>query len=394
MPAARVLVLHNRYQKKGGEDEVFSREVEVLRSCGNTVSVYEESNDRLHQIGPAPALLRAIWSWESAGKLRALLREARPDVAHFHNTFAMISPAAYYACREAGAAVVQTLHNYRLGCPNASCSFAGEPCERCVGRVVAWPGVVRRCYRQSRVATAGVALISAAHSLIGTYRRMVDAYISTTAFARRIHIESGLPGERVFVKPNFVEAAAPARKRGGYALYVGRITPEKGVDTLLEAWKQAGDGAQLVLVGGGDGPVAEAVRRAGEGNPNIRWVGERPNAEVRQLMLGAEFLLQPSPLYEGCGMVVVEAFSAGLACVVSGQGSLGELVEDGRTGLHFRPGDAGDLAAKVKWMRAHRWQTEAMGRAARARYAAQFSPERNYEILKTIYQTAVKHRKQ
>jgi glycosyltransferase involved in cell wall biosynthesis len=395
MPALKVLMLHNRYQEKGGEDEVFSQEVGLLRRMGHTVVEYEDSNDRLHQIAPLPGLFRAIWSKETVSRLRAVLRETQPDVAHFHNTFAMISPSAYYACREANVPVVQTLHNYRLGCPNASCYLNGQPCEKCISRTVAWPGIVRKCYRQSRAATAGVAAVTASHKLLGTYRRMVDAYISTTAFARRIHIQSGLPEHLVFVKPNFVDSpAAGERQPRGYALYVGRITLEKGVDTLLAAWERLQCNMPLLLAGGGDGRIAESVRRAAASNPNIQWLGVRPHAEIMSLMLGADFLIQPSPLYEGCGMAIVEAFSAGLPCIVAGHGSLGELVEDGRTGRHIRPGDPSDLAAKVEWMRANSVRVAEMGEETRTRFEENFSPARNYKMLMEIYQAAAEHRRQ
>lgn len=394
MPPVKVLVLHNRYQQQGGEDEVFEQEVRLLRRMGHTVVTYEDSNDRLHQIAPVAGLLRAIWSNETMDRLRTVLRETQPDLAHFHNTFAMISPSAYYACREANIPIVQTLHNYRLGCPNASCAVSGRPCEKCVSRLIPWPGLARQCYRQSFSATAGVAAITATHKILGTYRRMVDAYISTTAFARGIHIRSGLPERQVFVKPNFANPlAAGTRGPGRYALYGGRITLEKGVDTLLAAWERLAGAMPLLLAGGGEGPIVEALRRAVAANPNIQWLGPRPHAEILRLMQGADFLVHPSPLYEGCSMAVVEAFSAGLPCLVTGHGSLGELVEDGRTGKHFRPGDFVDLAAKVEWMWANPGRAREMGEAARARFDSHFSPARNYEMLMEIYRAAEAHRR-
>jgi glycosyltransferase involved in cell wall biosynthesis len=390
----KILVLHNRYQQQGGEDEVFEQEIRLLRRMGHTVVEYQDSNDRLHRIGAVPALIEAIWSRDTIRRLRPMLQEIQPDIAHFHNTFAMISPAAYYACREARVPVVQTLHNYRTGCPNASCAIDGSPCQRCVAKTIAWPGIARKCYRGSRSATAGVAALTAVHKLIGTYRRKVDAYISTTEFARAIHIRSGLPQSRIFVKPNFVDPVptpASQHQSHGYALYVGRITPEKGVDTLIEAWHKLRSPTSLILAGGGHGPAAEAVRRAQALHPSIRWIGAQPRAEIVKLMLGADFLIHPSRLYEGCGMVVVEAFSVGLPSIVSGHGSLKELVEDGSTGLHFRPGDPADLALKIDWMRTHPALRQQMAAAARAKFDEQFTPERNYGMLMQIYQSAIEH---
>jgi glycosyltransferase involved in cell wall biosynthesis len=328
-------------------------------------------------------------------RLRPLLADIRPAVAHFHNTFARISPAAYYACQEAQVAVVQTLHNYRTGCPNASCAIDGSPCERCISKTIAWPGIARKCYRESRSATAGVAALTAVHKLLGTYRRKVNAYISTSEFARAIHIRSGLPEARIFVKPHFVDpvdpppANVPARR--GYALYAGRITADKGVDILLDAWQKISGRPPLILAGDGAGPVAEAVRHAQALDPSIQWIGHQPRAAILELMRGADFLIQPSRLYETFGLVIVEAFSAGLPSIVSGHGSLGELVQNGVTGLHFRPGDAADLALKIDWMRTHPSLREQMALAALARFEQHFTPQRNYAMLIEIYQSAIEH---
>jgi glycosyltransferase involved in cell wall biosynthesis len=220
----------------------------------------------------------------------------------------------------------------------------------------------------------------------------VDAFISTTEFARKLHVRSGLPEQRVFVKPNFVTQPGPGRReRGGYALYAGRLTREKGVDLLLDAWSRLRIPLRLVLAGEGDGECAEAVRRAALESPLIEWAGGQTHDGVGRLLQGADFLINPSRLYEGCSMVVVEAFNAGVPCIVSGQGSLAEMVEDGRTGLHFRQGDATHLAEQVSWMAVNPARQEAMGTAARARFEEHFTPERNYALLMDIYQAAITH---
>lgn len=394
MRPLKILLGHTRYQQSGGEDVVFRLEAALLRRMGHTVITYEQSNQQLHEIGAVAGFLQAVWSRQTTSRLGALLREMQPDLAHFHNTFAMISPSAYYACQAAGVPVVQTLSNYRLGCPNAYCAVKGQSCERCVSQTVAWPGILRKCYRESRLATAGVVAITAIHKVLDSYASKVDAFISTTEFARRIHIRSGLPEQRVFVKPNFVSPAGAApRERGGYAFFAGRLSTEKGVDLLLEAWSRLRRPVRLVLAGEADGECAEAVRRAALANPLIEWVGGQTHEGVGRLLQGADFLIHPSRLYEGCSMVVVEAFNASVPCLVSGQGSLAEMVEDGRTGLHFRQGDAQDLADKVCWLAENPARFTAMGEAAKARYGQQFTPERNYSLLMDIYKAAITHNK-
>jgi glycosyltransferase involved in cell wall biosynthesis len=392
MRPLKILAGHTRYQQAGGEDVVFTLETDLLRRMGHTVLTYEQSNQQLHDISPVSAFLQAVWSRQTTARLDVLLRDFQPDLAHFHNTFAMISPSAYYACQAAGVPVVQTLSNYRLGCPNASCAVAGQPCERCIAHTVAWPGIVRKCYRESRLATAGVAAITAIHKAMNTYGGQVDAFISTTEFARRIHIRSGLPERRVFVKPNFVvPAPGTPRKRGGYAFYAGRLSQEKGVDVLLAAWSQLRTPLRLVLAGEAGGDCTEAVREATRTNPRIEWVGGQTHEGVGRLLQEADFLIHPSRLYEGCSMVIVEAFNAGVPCLVSGQGSLAEMVEDGHSGRHFRQGDAAHLAEQATWLAAHPAQLDAMGATARSRYEKQFTPERNYALLMEIYQSAITH---
>ena len=248
-------------------------------------------------------------------------------------------------------------------------------------------GILKGCYRGSRSASLGMAAITTTHKLLGTYRKQVDAFIALTEFARRIQVQSGIPDHKVFVKPNFTDrqpAACPGRR--GYALFVGRLCPEKGLTTLLQAWVTAGLRMPLRIVG--DGPSAAQVREAALRIPTVEWMGARGHSEVMELMRGAQFLVMPSLLYENFGLCIVEGFSTGLPCVVSGHGSMRELVEHGRTGLHFEPGDSQDLAAKLQWMAAHPAEREEMGRAARARFEACYTPEHNYRMLMKIYSAA------
>lgn len=363
----------------------------MLRERGHAVYEYVDSNERLDDRRPLAAAMEAIWSRGTVKRLAQLLAERRPDIAHFHNTYFMISPAAYYACQRANVPVVQTLHNFRMGCANACCSLNGQPCELCVPKRIAWPAVWHGCYRGARTASAAVAAIGAVHKTIGTYTQQVDAYISTSEFARAIHIRSGVPPQLCFVKPNSCQGFAyqPYARPRRFALYAGRLTREKGVFVLLEAWRRLG--IRLPLKIAGEGPAtAEAHSVAGDLD-SVEFLGQVSRDRVAELMREAAFLIQPSLLYENCGLSLVEAFAAGLPSVVSGHGSFAELVEDGRTGLHFKAGDAVDLAAKVAWMAAHDEERSQMGHAARLSFERHFSPDRNYAQLIDIYGAAQQH---
>ncbi|OLE74348.1 MAG: glycosyl transferase family 1, partial [Bacteroidetes bacterium 13_1_20CM_4_60_6] len=271
----RILVVHNYYQQAGGEDEVFRAEVALLREHGHDVSTLTTENGAVHGLRSLVAARDAVWSVGFQRRLTECLRQSRPDVAHFHNTFFQVSPAAYYACRDAGVPVVQTLHNYRLVCPSATFYRDGRACEDCVGRAVALPGIRHGCYRQSRAQTAVVAGMLTAHRWLGTWQRSVDAYIAMTEFAREKFIAGGLPAEKIAIKPNFC-ATDPGigNGAGGYALFVGRLSAEKGVETLMAAWRRLGGTVPLYVVG--DGPLAPAVEEFVGKVERCHWLGWQP----------------------------------------------------------------------------------------------------------------------
>lgn len=386
---ARILTVHNTYQQAGGEDLVFSEEAALLESHGHEVLRYEAHNDRIKTMGRTELVRDTVWNQRACREIGALIRRRSPDVVHLHNTFPLISPAVAHAAAREGVPVVQTLHNYRLLCPNGLLYREGRTCEECLGRELRWPGVVHGCYRGSRAATGVVAGMLLTHRTIGTWSRRVDAYITLSNFARQKFIEDGLPASRIFVKPNFV-ARDPGRGegRGGYALFVGRLSPEKGVKTLLEAWELLDEEA-LPLRIAGDGPLAADVARASRRSSHIGWLGHRSQREIQELMKDARMLAFPSEWHETFGRVVIEAFAAGTPVVASGTGAAAELVDHGRTGLLFRTGDPSDLARQVRWLKQNPQRCIQMRREARAEYEERYTAERNYELLIGIYRQAM-----
>ncbi len=385
----KILSVHNYYQSHGGEDSVFRLETVLLRERGIEVEQYLEDNRKITQMNPLALAGRTIWSTETRRNLRERLRQLAPDAAHLHNTFPLISPSAYYACREVGVPVIQTLHNYRLLCPAASLLRDGRVCEDCLGRIVPWPGVVHACYRDSRPATAVVAALLTAHRSIGTWIRTVDVYIALSEFARRKFIEGGLPAERIFVKPNFVHPdPGVVSERADYSVFLGRLSPEKGIQTLVAAWKHLG--GKLPLHVAGDGPLRPALEEATARTGGcVRLLGHLSHAAAIAVLQPARFLICPSECYENFPLAVAEAFACGVPVIASRLGAMAEIVEDGRTGLHFTAGDRADLAAKVEWAWTHPREMEEMGRAARAEYEAKYTAERNYHMLMDIYERAM-----
>ncbi|MDZ7957141.1 MAG: glycosyltransferase family 4 protein [Aulosira sp. DedQUE10] len=379
-----ILTIHNRYQVRGGEDECHEAEVSLLRKMGHQVEVYEENNDHLAAIGKLNIAARTVWSDEAYQTVKGLLTSQPCDVVHVHNFFPMISPSVYYAAKTEGVPVVQTLHNYRLLCPNALFFRDGHVCEDCLGQFIPYSGVLHGCYRNSQVASAGVATMLAVHRMMDTWAKTVDLYMTLTEFARQKFIAGGLPAEKIVVKPNFVSPEPTIGKGcGGYALFVGRLSVEKGLDTLLKAWEHLGTQIPLKIVG--DGPLADQVVEATKTLPQVEWLGRRAMSEVHDLMGEAMFLVFPSKWYETFGRVAIEAFAKGTPVIAANIGAIAELVESGRTGLHFYPGDAEDLAAKVEWMLANPAKLAKMRQEVRAEFEAKYTAKNNYYQLIEIY---------
>jgi glycosyltransferase involved in cell wall biosynthesis len=388
----KILAVHNRYQRPGGEDQVFVDETALLEARNQRVLRYEVHNDQVKQLNRLALMKDTVWNSSAYRELGALIRRERPEVVHFHNTLPLISPAGYYAARAEGVPVIQTLHNYRLLCPVALFFRDGRVCEDCMGKAVPWPGVFHGCYRGSRAASGVIATMLSVHRAFRTWTEMVDIYIALTEFARSKFIEGGLPAEKIVVKPNFV-APDPGRGQGGggYALFVGRLAPEKGTGTMLAAWERLGTRIPLKIVG--DGPLRDQVVGAAARQSSVQWLGHRPVAEVHALLGKADMLVFPSEWYETFGRVAAEAFATGTPVIAADIGAVAELVEHGRTGLIFRPGDPEDLVAQVEWALSHPAELRIMRDEARAEFEAKYTAERNYRALMEIYEAALERKK-
>jgi glycosyltransferase involved in cell wall biosynthesis len=382
-----ILSIHNTYQIRGGEDESRESEERLLREMGQKVDAYEETNHRIASLSPMQMAVKTIWSTESYNIVKQRLQRSPYDVVHVQNSFPLISPSVYYAAKAAGVPVVQTLRNYRFLCPNALFFRQGKVCEDCLGQVVPLSGIINGCYRGSRSATAMVGTMLTVHRLFKTWMNQVDLYIALTEFARNKFIAGGFPAEKIVVKPNFVHPdPGVGAGEGNYALYVGRLSVEKGLDTLLEAWEKLGGRMPLKIVG--EGPLQPQVQEAIAKIPNIELLGRCSISKVYDLMGSAQFVVFPSKWYETFGRVAVEAFAKGTPVIASNIGAIAELVDNGRTGLHFDPGNADDLANKVIWAMSHPEALAQMRGAARDEFEAKYTAQRNYQRLMEIYDQA------
>lgn len=390
----KIVLVHNTYQQPGGEDVVFEQERANLARAGQDVVVYQRSNREIDELSPLGRLAlpkNSIWSSRTRREFAALLQRERPDIVHVHNTFVVISPSIYSVCREMGIPVVQTLHNFRLLCPAATFYRNGTICEDCLDRSL-WSAVRHSCYRDSRAATASVALMLASHRRLGTWHQTIKGYIALTEFSRDKFIAAGFAPHKIAVKPNFVDVdPGPRTETRDFALFVGRLTPEKGVGTLLDAWERLAARCPLQIVGDGPDRAALEARVRDRGIPGVTFRRSLPRDRATALMKTARFLIAPSTWYEGFPMVIAEALACGTPVICSRLGSMQEIIADRVTGLHFIPGDAEDLARKVVWAWNHPDELAAMSRAARREYENRYTAKKNYELQMEIYQQALGH---
>ncbi len=386
----RILVAHNYYLQGGGEDTAFRAERALLRSRGHQVIEYIDDNTRIARASRLSVAAQTIWSWSSYQRIMDLIHSGRPEIAHFHNIFPLISPAAYYACRRAGVPVIQTLYNPRLICPAASLYRNGGLCTDCLGRMP-WPGVVHGCYHQSRSQTLVVASMLVAHRFLGTWNAVVGRYLVATEFYRDLCVRGGLPKEKLVIKPNFIASdpgLQPPEKMGEHALFVARLDPEKGVRTMLKAWVNL----KIPLIIRGEGQLEKETLQFIRDRKldHIKVIGRLSNDELVRLVKGARFLVWPSEgYYETFGFSAVECYAAGIPVVASRIGVMNEIVRDGETGLLFNPGDPDDLVAKAQWLWDRPEESRRMGLRARREYEQKYTPERNYQMLIEIYSKAI-----
>ena len=393
MQKPRVLLIHNYYQLPGGEDAVFSAEKELLSGRGHEVMELTDTNLRLNQMSNLRAAKNAVWSNETASKIERLIEKNHPDIAHVHNTWMMISPSVYYSFKKANIPVVQTLHNYRLLCPNALLFRDNKVCEDCMRFPIPIPGIFHKCYRGSITQSAIIAAMLTYHRVIHTWKNQIDCYIALSEFARKKFIQGGLQSDKLVVKPNLIDDWSRDHDYDrNHAFYAGRISIEKGVRILVDTWKSHVPSNILLRIAG-EGPDRELVNQLVSQKENVEYLGYLDQESLRKSIQHAKFVIIPSVCYENFPMTILEAFVSSTPVIASRMGALGELVRDGETGLLFNPGDPVDLAAKVGWLWNHPEESARMGRNARKEYENKYTPERNYQMLIGIYEKAMAGRK-
>lgn len=391
----RVLIIHNKYRSYGGEDAAVRGEIAMLESAGHTVIRYFRSSgdvslDTLTK--KASFATNLMWSGETYRAIQALICRERPHVAHCHNLFPLISTSAYSACRNEGVPIVQTLHNFRLFCPGSTLFRDGHVCEQCVTMGSVVPSIIHRCYQGSCAATTLMASMLEFHRHFGTWKRSVDVYVALSEFARRKFQEAGLNGSHIEVKSNPSSLEWSPRSATDSAVFVGRLSGEKGVATLLKAWKAADVALQLRIIG--DGPLrAELERECATLQLNrVRFEGHLEHGLAIEAIRSSRFVVFPSQCYENCPMTIIEAFACGVPVFAAHLGAAAEMIEDWRTGRLFTPGNLDQLAQILKWAFANRDATEAMGQRSRVEFELKYDSAQNLRLLERIYERAIARR--
>lgn len=386
----KIALLHNYYQIKGGEDAVLEQERNLLLNGGNEVSLYTISNDSITSFyDKFKVFLQAHYSSSSKQKIKNFLERFRPDIVHVHNFFPLLTPSIFDACNELKIPAVLTVHNFRLICPSALLMHDGQIYEKAI-RGSAYKTVFDRVYKNSLLGTLSVAHMIEHHKKKRTWQVKVSKIICLTEFQKSKFLEAGFKSDNIRVKPNFkintVSESDLSNQRNGRALFVGRLSHEKGLELLLDAFSNLP--YDLDVVGDGD---LEFLKSTAPGN--IHFLGHLPREQVEQKMLSASVLLMPSIWYEGFPMVLVEAFSNGLPVICSDIGSMAEIVEHGKTGMHFKKGDMADLREKIVQLLSDHNVSTKMGKKAREVYLEKYTDRVNYRILMKIYQEAMSENK-
>ncbi|MCC8138951.1 MAG: glycosyltransferase family 4 protein [Lachnospiraceae bacterium] len=387
----RVLIVHNYYQIPGGEDTVVANERKLLEDHGHEVSFYSRSNVELKTMSAGRKLLlplTTVFNPKTYRDVKRLIREKEIDIVHVHNTLNLISPSVYYAAFSCGVPVVQTVHNFRLLCPDATFYRDGHICEDCVEHGLGC-ALRHSCYRGSRLQTLACVVSTKIHRMLGTYGKI--HYICLTEFNRGKLLQlKQIRPERVYVKPNFVETdgeVSPYESRSNQFIYVGRLDKLKGIETLFRAWQILGYDAPKLLVCG-SGPLEDWCRDFLGENPdcNIRMLGFVSNTEVKGLIADSRALLLPTQWYEGFPMTVLEAYSAGTPVIGSNIGNVGDLIEEGVTGYKFPFDSAESLAAIVESIKK---KTSISSGKIRDVFNERYSEQQNIQALEGIYRKAM-----
>jgi glycosyltransferase involved in cell wall biosynthesis len=383
----KILFIHNRYQYRGGEDTTVEMEKDTLDAQGHQTRLLEFTNDGIQSLGSRiSAGWRSFYNPASVRLLKEELKGFTPDAIHVHNLFFDASPSVLYEAARRGIPVVMTIHNYRFICANALLMREGKVCELCTGNKFPLSGIKHKCYRSSSLESALVTGITGLHKSLKTLNKTVATIVVPSQFLKDKLTGSSLsyPANRMLVKPNFIhDPGCGPSDREDFFLFVGRLSKEKGIDTLLECFLRRPD---LRLVIAGDGPEKDSLLTAIKDSPSINYIGPQPKGKILMLMQQTKALIFPSIWYEGLPLTIIEAFSTGTPVIAAGLGAMSEMIVPGYNGLHFTPGSAKDLESCLQCFMLPD-ESRAFYTQARQSYESRYHPDIHYASIMNIYRS-------
>ena len=388
----RILIIHNRYQQRGGEDSVFENESSLLKKYGNSVEQLIFSNEEINSpISKIKAGISSIYNKSSAKKLDNKIQIFKPDIIHVHNFFPIASPSIFYESQKHNIPIVMTLHNYRLICPNALLFRDGKVCEECINKEFAINGVMNGCYRDSKLQTFALATMSYLHKKTKTWENRVDKYIALTNFAKNKILNSSLKlkEKQITIKPNYVNDHGFELNKDDYLIFIGRLSKEKGVDILLNAFKNSK--RKIVIIG--SGPMKDIVEEYSKNYQNIEYLGFQQMDVIIQKLKKAKALIFTSVWYEGMPMTILESLSTGTPVVSTDIGGPAEIITNNKTGLIYKVGDVEDLQNSIEKLYSDNDFFKNLCINARKEFEDKFSEKQNYQKLINIYKEVIDEKK-
>jgi len=380
----KILIIHNYYQNPGGEEIVVKREKELLEKNGHQVILYTKSNNELKKIKNWPRILKNLkFNKKVYSDLRKLIKKEKPNLAHIHNTFFIISPSAYLACKHENLPIVQTLHNFRFLCPNATLSNKKGICESCIKQKNFKPALKNKCYHNSLIYTSLIIKILKFLKKQVLDKKLINQFIVLSNFQKNIFIKAGFDKNKLNLKPNFVENLSPNYKKQNYAVYLGRIDKGKGLRNLIKIWQKINFPLKII----GTGELFEKLKKQNK-NKNIKFLGYIENKKAIEILKKANFSILPSAWYEACPNLIIESYASATPIIGSNIGSIAEYIKNNKTGILINLKNENQTIKTINSIIADKKSLRKFSKNARKQYEKLFIPEKNYKTLIKIYKSA------
>jgi len=407
----KILMAHNWHFISGGADKIFFETAKLLEEHGHTVITFSMKDERNYKspysfyfvekidyseikssIKNLITALKMIYSLEAKNKIEALIRKIRPDIAHLHNIYGRLTPSILFALKKYNIRTVMTLHDYKLLCPSYHMSYNEKICEDCGGRKF-YRAIIKRCHKNSYLASALYAIESYIYGALKTYERYVDIFIAPSQFIKNKFIEFGFSEEKIEFVPNFVDIKYNVQLNTSkdYFLYSGKLLRVKGIFTLLKAVKDINRGMLYIA---GDGELREEVKNYIKENKlnNVKLLGHLSNEQLSKILAEALFVVLPSECYENAPLAILEAFALCKPVIASKIGGIPEMVVDGETGLLFTPGDFRELREKIILFLNNPEMVSKLGIMARKKVEKEYNSEIYYQRLMNLYQRIYRYK--